>query len=97
MSAHPGNTGRRRKRPNYMHAVLEAKGYIVKAYEKRVRKLDKYLKDGIISEEQYVQLRAEFARNADKLLRYEVKDQQDYSHIRLMAVFDTAEAHEFKL
>jgi hypothetical protein len=97
MSAYPGNNGRRRKRPNYLHAVVEAKGYIVRAYEKRLRKLDKYLKEGVIDEQQYLQLRTEFARKADKLLCYEIKDQQDYSHIRLMAVFDTAEAHEFKL
>ena len=97
MDANMGNNGRHRKRPNYLHAVVEAKGYIIKAYEKRIRKLDKYLKDGVIDEQQYLQLRTEFARRADTLLRCEIKSQEDYSHIRLMAVFDTAEAHEFKL
>ena len=97
MDANPQNNGLHRKRPNYLHAVVEAKGYIIKAYEKRIRKLDKYLKDGVIDEQQYLQLRTEFARKADILLRCEVRSQEDYSHIRLMAVFDTAEAHEFKL
>lgn len=93
----PGKNGRHRKRPNYLHAVVEAKGYIIRAYEKRLRKLDKYLKDGVIDEEQYLRLRTEFARKADTLLRCEIRNQEDYSHIRLMAVFDTAEAHEFRL
>lgn len=97
MDAYPENNGRHRKRPNYLHAVIEAKGYIIKAYEKRVRKLDKYLKDGVIDEQQYLQLRTEFARNTDTLLRCEIRSKEDYAHIRLMAVFDTAEAHEFKL
>jgi hypothetical protein len=97
MDAYMGNNGRHRKRQNYLHAIVEAKGYIIRAYEKRLRKLDKYLKNGIIDEERYLQLRTEFARKADTLLRSEIKNLEDYSHIRLMAVFDTAEAHEFKL
>lgn len=91
------HNGRQEKPPQYIHAVVEAKGYIVRAYEKRLRKLNKYLKSGIIDEERYCQLRNEFADNADELLRTEIKSQQDYSNIRLMAVFFTAEAHEFKL
>lgn len=97
MDAYMGNNGRHRKRQNYLHAIVEAKGYIIRAYEKRLRKLDKYLKAGVIDDAQYLQLRTEFARNADTLLRCEIKSLEDYSHIRLMAVFDTAEAHEFKL
>lgn len=98
MDAYMGNNGRHRKRrQNYLHAIVEAKGYIIKAYEKRLRKLDKYLKAGVIDETQYLQLRTEFARKADTLLRCEIKSLEDYSHIRLMAVFDTADAHEFKL
>jgi hypothetical protein len=97
MNAYMRNNGRHRRRQNYLHAVVEAKGYILRAYEKRLRKLDKYLKNGIIDKEQYLQLRTEFAGKADALLRCEIKSLEDYSHIRLMAVFDTAEAHEFKL
>jgi hypothetical protein len=47
-----------------LHAIVEAKGYIIRAYEKRLRKLDKYLKAGVIDEAQYLQLRTEFARKA---------------------------------
>jgi hypothetical protein len=97
MDTSPEHNGRQEKPPPYIHAVIEAKGYIVRAYEKRLRKLNKYLKSGVIDEERYCQLRNEFAGNADELLRTEIKTQQDYSNIRLMAVFFTAEAHEFKL
>ena len=97
MNAYPENNGRPRKTPSYIHAVVEAKGYILRAYELRLRKLNKYLKNGIIDEDQFQQLRNEFAGNADELLRSEINNQIDYSNIRLMAVFDTAEAHEFKL
>lgn len=97
MGASPDNNGRPAKRPIFIHAVVEAKSYIIKAYEKRLRKLDKYLKEGVINEEQYLALRNEFAGNADKLLRTEVNTEQEYSNIRLKAVFDTAEAHEFRL
>ncbi|WP_207513142.1 hypothetical protein [Longitalea luteola] len=97
MDAYPDNNGRPAKHPIFIHAVIEAKGFIIKAYEKRMRKLDKYLKEGLITEEQYKALRHEFATNADKLLRFEVKTKQDYSDIRLKAVFDTADAHEFRL
>lgn len=97
MGAYPEHNGHRRKPPRYMFAVVEAKGYILKAYEKRLRKLNKYLKNGVIDENKFKQLRNEFADNADELLRTEIKDQKDYSFIRLMAVFDTAEAIEFKL
>lgn len=97
MDAYMGNNGRRKRRQNYLHAIVEAKGYILRAYEKRLRKLDKYLKAGVIDEERYLQLRTEFARKADTLLRSEIKTIEDYSHLRLMAVFDTAEAYEFKL
>lgn len=97
MNAYAEGDDRPRKPPKNIHAVVEAKGFIVKAYEKRLRKLDKYLKTGIINEEEYIQFRNEFADNADALLRTEVKDQKDYSFIRLMAVFDIAEAIEFKL
>jgi len=97
MNTNPEHNGHSEKPPPYIHAVIEAKGYIVRAYEKRLRKLNKYLKSGVIDEAQYCQLRNEFAHNADELLRTEIKSQQDYSNIRLMAVFFTAEAHEFKL
>ena len=97
MGSYPEQNGRPKKPPRYMFAVVEAKGYILKAYEKRLRKLNKYLKNGIIDENRYKQLRNEFAGNTDELLRTEIKDQKDYSFIRLMAVFDTAEAIEFKL
>jgi hypothetical protein len=97
MSTHPENNGRQEKPHHHIHAVVEAKGYIVRAYEKRLRKLNKYLKSGVIDEERYSELRKEFAGNADELLRTEIKSQQDYSNIRLMAVFFTAEAQEFKL
>ena len=97
MSSFPGHNGQSRKRSDYLHAVVEAKGYIIKAYERRLRKLDKYLKEGVITEEKYLQLRSKFSRKADKLLSYEVKDKEDYSYIRMMSVFDTADAHEFKL
>ena len=97
MGAYPDNNGHRRKPPRYMFAVIEAKGYILKAYEKRLRKLNKYLKTGVIDEDRYKQLRNEFAGNTDELLRTEIKTQKDYSFIRLMAVFDTAEAIEFRL
>ena len=97
MNTNPDHNGREEKPPPYIHAVVEAKGYIVRAYEKRLRKLNKYLKSGLIDEERYHQLRHEFALNADELLRTEIKTQQDYSNIRLMAVFFTAEAQDFKL
>ena len=97
MGVNPDHNGHRRKPPRYMHAVVEAKGYILKAYEKRLRKLNKYLKSGVIDESRYRQLRNEFADTTDELLRTEIKNQKDYSFIRLMAVFDTADASEFKL
>jgi hypothetical protein len=97
MSAHPDDNGPPKKPPKNIHAIVEAKGFILRAYEKRLRKLDRYLKTGVIDEERYTALRNEFADNADALLRTEVKDQKDYSFIRLMAVFDIAEAIEFKL
>lgn len=97
MDASGDNNGRPAKLPIFIHAVIEAKSYIIKAYEKRLRKLDKYLKDGVIDKEQYLALRNEFAGNADKLLRMEITTQQEFSDIRLKAVFDTAEAHEFRL
>ena len=97
MNTSPEHNGRQEKPPHYIHAVVEAKGFIIRAYEKRLRKLNKYLKNGVIDEERYRELRNEFAGNADELLRTEIKTQQDYSNIRLMAVFFTAEAHEFKL
>ena len=97
MDNSPEHNDRQEKPPHYIHAVVEAKGYIVRAYEKRLRKLNKYLKSGVIDEERYRQLRHEFACNADELLRTEIKTQQDYANIRLMAVFFTAEATEFKL
>lgn len=97
MNAYPENNGQPKKPPKYIHAIVEAKGYILRAYEKRLRKLDKYLRNGVIDEVRYKQLRNEFAHNADELLRFEVTDQQDYSYIRLMAIFVTAEAIEFKL
>lgn len=97
MGVNPGHNGHPRKPPRYIHAVVEAKGYILKAYEKRLRKLNKYLKNGVIDESKYRQLRNEFADNTDELLRTEIRDQKDYSFIRLMAVFDTADAIEFKL
>lgn len=97
MDTYPENNGQPKKLPNYMHAVVEAKGYIIKAYELRLRKLDKYLKNGLINQDQYRELRNEFAKNADELLRTEIKDQNDYSNIRVKAVFDTADAHEFKI
>src|SRR5581483_2473342 len=97
MNADAEGNGQSKKPSKNIHAVVEAKGFIVKAYEKRMRKLNKYLKTGIINEEEYIRFRNEFADNADALLRTEVKDQKDYSFIRLMAVFDIAEAIEFKL
>ena len=97
MNAYPGGNGKPRKSPKYISAVIDAKSYIVKAYHKRLRKLDKYLQNGVIDEARYKQLRNEFADHADVLLRTEVKTQEDYSFIRLMAVFDTADAIEFKL
>jgi hypothetical protein len=97
MDAYRENNRLPKKLPHYMHAVVEAKGYILKAYQLRIRKLEKYLKKGIIDDEQFLELRNVFAGNADELLRAEIKDQTDYSNIRLKAVFDTAEAHEFKL
>ena len=97
MHPYPEHNGHSNKPPKYIHAIVEAKGYILRAYEKRLRKLDKYLKNGVIDEVRYKELRNGFAIHADALLRTEVKDQKDYSHIRMMAVFDTAEAMEFKL
>jgi hypothetical protein len=97
MSAYPDNNDQPKKPPPHIHAVVEAKGFIVRAYEKRLRKLDKYLKTGVIDETTYTELRNEFAGNADALLRTEIKDQKDYSFIRLMAVFDIAEAIEFSI
>jgi hypothetical protein len=97
MNAYPESNDQPQQTFKHIHAVIEAKSFIIKAYEKRVRKLDRYLKNGIINEDQYKQLRNEFAGNADVLLRAEIKDQNDYSYIRLMAVFDVAEAIEFKL
>ncbi len=97
MGASSNNNGRPAKQPIFIHAVIEAKSYIIKAYEKRMRKLDKYLKEGVITEEQYLAYRQEFATKTDALLRTEVTSPQEYSNIRLKAVFDTAEAHEFRL